>query len=105
MTNLNTTKHFSACADHHMIADRGMPLTPLSSSTAKRHSLINQYVTTNFGGLTDDNSHTMVDKKTGTDLRPRMDFNAGNPSNDLRDETRDKRDPQRGMEKMADPMP
>ena len=65
-----------------------MTLTFVPAGTAKGHTLIEGDVVADFGGLTDDDAHAVINKEAPTDLRARMNFDASHPTTEVRHHAR-----------------
>ncbi|EJX03170.1 hypothetical protein EVA_08723 [gut metagenome] len=57
------------------------------TGTAERHAVIKRTVIANFGRLPNNHAHAVIDKNPTTDFGPRMNFNAGQPTGCLRNNT------------------
>ncbi len=77
--------------DDHMIAERGVAFTSLFTSSTKRDPLKERHVISDLCRFADHDPHAMVDKKTCADFGGGMDFNAGEPTSDLRNRSRNER--------------
>ena len=74
-TNVNRAQHFCARADHHMIAQGGVTLTPVAAGSAQGHSLVQQHVITNFGGFANHHPAAMIDQQVAADGGGGMNLN------------------------------
>src|SRR3990167_8998071 len=77
-------QHLGTSTNHDAIFQRRVTLTFVPAGATKGHPLIKGDVIADFGGLTDDNAHAVIDKEASTDLRARMDFDASHPAAEVR---------------------
>src|SRR5580700_2363620 len=75
VANLDTAEYFRTGSDYDVVADRGMALAVFIACASERHALVKQDIVADFGGLTDDHTHTVIDEKPAADLRAGMNFN------------------------------
>ena len=73
-------------------ADGRMPLAFLLAGSAQRHALIQQHVVADFGGFADHDAHAVVDEAASSDVRARMDLDAGHGPVELRNDARQQRE-------------
>ena len=72
--HLNGTQNLGSGADDHVVADGGVALSLVLPGAAQGYSLVNGYIIANFGSLSHDHAHPVVDKESRSDLGPGMDL-------------------------------
>ena len=78
VSDLEGSQKLGAGSDQHIAADRRMTLVALAvAGSAERNAVVDRTVVPDFGRFSDYDTHTVIDKKTRTDLRTRMNLNAG----------------------------
>ena len=87
ITDLERAEHLRARADHHVAAERGVPLAAVLAGTAERHALIDGAVIADLRSLADDDGAAVVNEHAFADFRAGVDFNPGQPAGDLTDRT------------------
>jgi hypothetical protein len=60
----------------------------LRTGTAERYALVDQHVIADLAGFADDDAGAVVDEKTPSDARARMDFDVGKKAAELRNHSR-----------------
>ena len=70
-------KHLGTGTNQHIIPQRRVTFAMFLSGTSQRYVLIYSAVISNFRGFSDDDSHSMVDKKAFSNGGARMNFNSG----------------------------
>lgn len=88
VSELDVSQDGGARSNHHPIANRRMPFTPLVAGTAQRDALIQQNVVAHFGRFTNYHAGSVIDEKALADLSARMNLNACYDSRALRYESR-----------------
>ena len=68
----------------HIVPDRGMAFAGIFPGAAQRHAMVNHDIITDFGGLPDNDPHTMVNEQTMPDRCPRMDLDSGQETPQMR---------------------
>ncbi len=66
-----------------------MTLAGIPAGTAQGHALVKRYVIADLGGFADHDAHAVVDEKTATDARPRVDLDTGHPATEVGDQPRE----------------
>ena len=75
-----------ASTDDDAVADGGMALTALCTSSAQCHALVDQHVVANLSGFADDYAGAMVDEKAVADSGAGVDLDLSKEPADLRKE-------------------
>src|SRR5262245_31056080 len=70
-------EHLGAAEDRDRILDRRMALATMRTRAPERDALVDGHVVADLSGLTDHHGHTVIDEEAPTDLRPRMNLDAG----------------------------
>lgn len=81
-TDGKRTEDFGPAGDDDVVADGRMAFSFFFTGTAEGYALIEGYVVADDRRLADDNSHTMVDKKSFTDLSTGMNFDSRKEAGD-----------------------
>src|SRR5579872_3495797 len=90
-TDGDRSENDGAGSDHHAVFERRMALAALQARAAERHALIERAVAADFGGLSDDDTRSVVDEQSRAEFSPRVDFDAGEEPRDIREKTRQNR--------------
>ena len=88
VTDDDVAEDLGAGPDDDVVADGRVPLTALAAGAAERDLMIEVDVVADHGGLADHHAHAVIDHESAPDLRGGMDFDAGQPSRDMRREAR-----------------
>src|SRR5205085_4007911 len=74
------------------------------AGAAQSDALVQQAIVADLGGLSDDDSHPVVDEEAAPDIRARVDLDPGKEAVDLGDEARQDRNAP-AIELMSHPVP
>src|SRR5579885_2249637 len=85
VADADVSENFCAGTDDDSVADRRMTFSGILAGSAERHALIHEHIIADFAGLTDDNSHAVIDETAAADGRTGVDLDSGQGSRDLRD--------------------
>src|SRR5436190_21832211 len=88
ISDLNITKNFRACPDHHVIPQRRMAFSLFFTGTSKSHALIEQDIIADLRCFPNHNSGAVVDKEATPNPRTGVNLNSCKESADLRDYAR-----------------
>jgi hypothetical protein len=82
-----------AGADHDAVADRRVTLSFLLAAAAKRHVVEKHNIVADLAGLSDDDTHPVIDKQPAADLRPWVNLDARKESVRLRNDSGNHKQP------------
>jgi|GEM_PF-6794466 len=80
-------QNLSTSTDCYSIFNRRMALNFFKRTATESNAVIEHHIVAYFGGLTNNNSHAMIDKKTPPNDSPRMDLDTGQKTGELREGT------------------
>src|SRR4249919_1773721 len=81
------TKDRRAAEDRDRVLDRGVALDTLRRCTTERYTLVDRHIIADFGCLTDNDTHAVVNKKTPADFRTGMNLDACQEAPDVAHDT------------------
>jgi len=91
VADLDRPQHLRPRADHHTVAQCGVPFSLLFPRAAERDPLVEGHVAADLGRLADHHPHAMIDEESAADLRAGVNFDAGEKPRERSDEGRNDR--------------
>ncbi len=82
-TDLDSAQNFRADADRDVVANCRMTFAALLPGPTQGDALIQGDIVPHDGGLSDDHTHTVVDKEALTDCCAGMDLDAGQEATEV----------------------
>src|ERR1035437_7533257 len=86
LADRNVAQNIRVVPDKDAVAQRGVPLAYIFSSAAQGHALVQRDVVANDCCLADHDSHSVIDKHSPPDARPRMNLHTRPKARDLREQ-------------------
>ena len=81
------SQNLSTSTDCYSIFNRRMALNFFKRTATESNAVIEHHIITYFGGLTNNDTHAMIDKKTPPNDGPWMDLDTGQKTGELREGT------------------
>src|SRR6185369_1524937 len=82
------TEDFCAGTDHHAVTESRVALALVPRRAAEGYAVIQRAVVADLRSFADHDTHAVIDEKALSDLRAGMNFHAGQPAPDMRNEAR-----------------
>src|SRR5215469_8412155 len=91
VADTNVAQDFGAGAHHHVIAQSGVAFAGFVAGATQGYALVEENVVADFGGLSNDDAHTVIDEEAAADRSARMDLDTCKEAADLGDDARRER--------------